>query len=499
MSSGPEQTTTETQKQKAKELSTVKASTDTAQGSTLSSTGQTTTQQQGTQATQQQGQTATQQQGSELSTMLGSAATQQQGTSQSDIYGSQTGQTSQQGQTSDIGQQATQQQGATTGLTETAGWQPAQGALLDVLAAGQKLGGEVMAGDPQSEAATQGLVNTAQTVAGFNPQIQQLAQDQLAGGGMGAGVQGINDAYGTAADAYRGIADGSMIGADNPYLNSILGNITDRTRNDVGSQFAAAGRSFSGAHADALGRAMSQGLAQPLFENYRYERDAQMGANRDWQNAALGRNTALDNSAGNVLNARTGAANTFKQMYDPYNQQLDALDQTGQIEQLGMLGNIATQIANTGGTQQQQGTSQQTGLSNTSNLGTSNMLGTSAQQNQQHGLTQDQSSGLTNTSQLGNTQTAQSGLTNTMLNGLVSTNQTGQTDTSNNVDQTGWSSTDSTQKTKGKTTGKSTGTATTTQESDPLMTGAGLLLGGAGMLLSPMPSATVGGSLLGMF
>src|SRR6185369_226889 len=84
--------------------------------------------------------------------------------------------------------------------------------------------------------------------------------------------------YDKAASYLDPIASGSMIGQDNPYLNDILSTIDSRTRNDVGGQFAAAGRSFSGAHANALGAGMAAGEAQPLFSNYWNERNAQQNA-----------------------------------------------------------------------------------------------------------------------------------------------------------------------------------------------------------------------------
>jgi hypothetical protein len=98
----------------------------------------------------------------------------------------------------------------------------------------------------------------------------------------------LKDQYGKISSLLDPIASGSMIGEDNPYLQGLLSTIQDRTRNDVGSRFAAAGRSFSGAHSGALGKGISEGLAAPLFSNYWNERNAQMNAINQLQSLGFG-------------------------------------------------------------------------------------------------------------------------------------------------------------------------------------------------------------------
>jgi hypothetical protein len=348
--------------------------------------------------------------------------------------------------TQNVADTTSQQAGVTTGHTEQNPYAASEPLLQSIIDQAQSVGIAGTNLSPTETAALQGVTGAAETAAGFAPQITQLAADKFNGAGFGAGEGEINNAYDMAKSAYERVLSGDMTGENNPYLQTLLGTIQDRVRNNVGSAFANAGRSFSGAHAGALAEGMSKGMADPLFQNYWKERDAQMGAAQGLQSGALARSTALDAIRSNILGARDGAADTLKSLYDPYSTMLEAgkYSREAPLQALGMLSGIGTQMAGVGGS--------------TDSLGTSLMLG------QQHGT------------------------------------ETGTTDSTQNM--TSNTSTDATSKskTKGSSTlkGSTTGTTTTTQESDPLMTGAGLLLGGAGLLLNPMPagSTTLLGSML---
>jgi hypothetical protein len=71
--------------------------------------------------------------------------------------------------------------------------------------------------------------------------------------------------------------DSTLSGQSNPHLQGMLDTISDQASNTVGSRFAAAGRSFSPSHAQALGKAVTQGLSPYLFQNYQNERAALPG------------------------------------------------------------------------------------------------------------------------------------------------------------------------------------------------------------------------------
>ena len=505
MSSGPETTTNSTQKEKAKTNSTTNttASQDQeanqlVQANQVTQTGtqnigQTATQNIGQQSSEQAAQQqqinagATNNVGTADTTNTGSQLSQNLGTTQS------TGQTQNLGETSNIGQQASTNLGATTGHTDSQGLAIAQPMLQNIL---DTAGGINTGINPTEASALQGLTNAAQGNAAYAPQIQALAQDQFAGGGYGAGQQGVVDATKTATDAYNRVLNGDMTGENNPYLQSLLGTITDRVRNSVGGQFANAGRSFSGAHADALARGMSQGLADPLFQNYWKERDAQSAAAHDLQGTAIAGSTEQDRIAAAQLAARGQGANTLQSIYDPYNTQLSAGAYEAQqpLQRLGMLSNIATGVAGTGGSTDTTGTQAQTGLVNTANQGFTNNVGLSSDTTNTANLgmldtsnvgtsnTTDAGTslnyGLTDTAQQGLVNTTQAGLTNTADAGLTNSTQAGNqlTNSDSSMDATSQS------KTKGKTTGTTAGASTSQTQSDPFQIGVGLLTGVGGLL-----------------
>jgi hypothetical protein len=538
MSSGPSTDTTSNQKQKTNSTAKTQQELDAeqlvqAQQQSLTGTqnvGQTSTQNIGQQSSlqnaQQQslntgattniGQQATQNTGQQTSANIGStqnvgtAATQNTGQQQSLNTGQTATQQAQQQATQNTGQQASTNLGATTGQQTSQGLAAAQPMLQQIL---NTAGGLNTGTNAVENAALQGLTTAAQTnAAQFNPQIAALANDQFAGGGFGAGQQGVMNATQAAQAAYNQALNPDLTGQNNPYLQSLLGNITDRIRNDVGGQFAAAGRSFSGAHAGALSDAMSRGLADPLLQNYWRERDAQTAAAGNLQNSALAQSGELDRIRAQQLSARGQGAQTAASMYDPYNTALQAGNyQASQpINRLGMLGNLATSISGTGGSVNTAGTQAQTGLVNTANQGTTTGLSTGLTNTAQQGLVNTANQGLTNTMDTSNTQnlgmlnTANQGLTNTidqgtsvntgMLNssqqGLVNTANAGLTNTADAsltaATQAANQLTNSNQDTSGKTTtkGKGTvaGTSATQQQSDPFQIGVGLLTGIGGLL-----------------
>src|SRR6478736_1555009 len=318
MSSGPETTTNSNQNTdtKSKTKTQSQAQTEAEQLVQAQQAGLSATQNVGTQATQNVGQEQTAQTGQQSS--LNAGQTQNVGQT------SNVGTTQNTGlQTSEnTGTQATSNLGATTGHTESQGLAAAQPALLGILDQAQALGANNVNITPQETAALQGITGAAETAAGFAPNITDLANAQFAGGGYGAGQQGVVDATQAATDAYKKVLSGDMTGENNPYLQTLLGTIQDRVRNNVGGVFANAGRSFSGAHAGALSSEMTKALADPLFQNYWKERDAQMNAAQNYQNSALANSNELDRITGEQLGARAAAPETLKGLYDPYNTQL---------------------------------------------------------------------------------------------------------------------------------------------------------------------------------
>jgi len=325
--------------------------------------------------------------------------------------------------------QTTAAQGATSGASVSNPWAPSVPLLTDIL--GQAGGLSANATPTANEtAALGGLQDAASATAALNPQINQLAQDQLAGNGVGTGAAGINSALKTQADALNPIASGSMIGADNPYLQSLLDTVKNKVTNSVGDTFAGAGRSFSGAHAQALGTGLTNAEAPMLLNQYNTERGNQVTAANDLVNNSIAGSGALDSSAVARNAVQGGAAGTAATTYDPFTTMLSGANYGRNIpvNALQAESNLILPIAGAGGQTSQTGVTGQTG--------------------QVQGTTAD--------------------------TGLTTSNQTG------NVNATGSSTghTDST----GKTTG--TGTSVAATQSDPLQTVLGSLLGVGGMLAS---------------
>lgn len=67
----------------------------------------------------------------------------------------------------------------------------------------------------------------------------------------------------------EGLLNSSLSGGGNPFQQQLTDSITNTVNNQVGGQFAAAGRSFSPSHAAALGRSTTDALAPYLFQDAR--------------------------------------------------------------------------------------------------------------------------------------------------------------------------------------------------------------------------------------
>ncbi len=88
------------------------------------------------------------------------------------------------------------------------------------------------------------------------------------------------DVLGEMRGNLSGIAAGDQLDESDPRLQNLLSTIQNKVRNDVGGQFAGAGRSFSGAHANALGEGEAAGMAQPLFTDFWNRQNQMMQANQ---------------------------------------------------------------------------------------------------------------------------------------------------------------------------------------------------------------------------
>src|SRR6202008_2967754 len=109
-------------------------------------------------------------------------------------------------------------------------------------------------------------------------------QSLLNGGGANAqagNVQGNLDIFREQLTPY---ANGSMVG-NNPALAAQLAQIRDDVGNSINSQFAAAGRDFSGANQMAYGRGVAAGEAPVIAAQYNQDVAYQINAANELYNA----------------------------------------------------------------------------------------------------------------------------------------------------------------------------------------------------------------------
>jgi hypothetical protein len=183
-----------------------------------------------------------------------------------------------------------------TQQSQTTPWEAAQPMLQGILAqlgTGLKNTGltaaETGAIDQLSRNASQG-----------NPyagQIGGYAESLLNGGGANAQAGNVQGNLGAFRDQLTPYANGSMIG-NNPALAAQLAQIRDDVGNSINSQFAAAGRDFSGANQN--GRGVAAAEAPVIAAQY----------NQDVTNRV--------NAANALYNAGNTTANTLSGMQQNY-------------------------------------------------------------------------------------------------------------------------------------------------------------------------------------
>jgi hypothetical protein len=82
----------------------------------------------------------------------------------------------------------------------------------------------------------------------------------------------VDDAYADYSRRLTPTADGNNLDfANNPYMQSMLDKVGGDARTRANETFAGAGRSFSGAHAGAIGRGVTEAQLPMLFDQYNRE------------------------------------------------------------------------------------------------------------------------------------------------------------------------------------------------------------------------------------
>jgi hypothetical protein len=146
--------------------------------------------------------------------------------------------------------------------------------------------------------------------AGFVPQFDAVAKGLLTPTDYGGYAK---DAYAGMQSNLGGYASGAMLDpATNPYFGDLMTQLGDRAVNSADARFAAAGRDFSGAHGQAIGRGVTEAQLPILAQMYGQNQDRMFQANSMLQGAGYGLSgllSQLDTEEGNRQLAGMQAGN----------------------------------------------------------------------------------------------------------------------------------------------------------------------------------------------
>ena len=254
----------------------------------------------------------------------------------------------------------------TTQQSQTAPWQPAQGALTGIL--GQLNSNLSNTGVTGAEnGALNTLVGNANAASStYAPMIGNYAQNLLSGGGATDQAGNVNANYQRFVDQTNPLASNTNYNPyDTPGFRDAINTATADITNNTNGAFAAAGRDFSGANSMALGRGLTQGLAPTIAAQYNQNVQNQQGAAGNLYNG--GNTTAgilaglqqqkLANQGQGVTAA--GAATDAQNAGANATLQAEAARRGIPVQALGLLAQIGIPIAGLGGTS--------SGTSNTTN------------------------------------------------------------------------------------------------------------------------------------
>jgi hypothetical protein len=248
-------------------------------------------------------------------------------------------------------------------------WAPAQPALQGIL--GQLQGNLNNTGLTGAET---GAINTLEANAGtanqYAPAIQGYAKDLLSGGGALNQQGAINQNYQDYQKNTSGLANNTNYDPRNtPGFSDYINTLTSDITQGVNGQFAAAGRDFSGANSQALGRGIMQGVAPTIAQQYNQNIQNQQGAagnlyNAGNMNAGLlsGLQQQYLQNQGQGVGA-AGAANDANNAGANATLAAEAARRGIPVQALGLLAQIGVPIAGLGGqsTGTSSGTNQMSG------------------------------------------------------------------------------------------------------------------------------------------
>jgi hypothetical protein len=173
-----------------------------------------------------------------------------------------------------------------TQQSTTAPWEPSQDVLKNVLGQLQgNLGNTSLTGG-ENAALDSGINNASLWKGNFAPQISNFAQTLLNGGGATDQAGNVNANYQRYQDQTNPLASNTNYNPlDTPGFKDALNTQIADLTSGINGSFAAAGRDFSGANSQALGRGIQQGIAPTIAAQYNQNVQNQQGAAGNLYNA----------------------------------------------------------------------------------------------------------------------------------------------------------------------------------------------------------------------
>lgn len=236
----------------------------------------------------------------------------------------------------------------------TAPWAAAQPALQGILSQVQAgLGNTAL--NANETGAIDSMVKNAGAASQFAPQIADFAKTLLSGGGATDQAGNVNANYQRYVDQTNPLASNTNYNPlETPGFKDALSTTIADITNSTNGQFAAAGRDFSGANSQTLGRGIMQGVAPTIAAQYNQNVQNQQGAAGNLYQAGntnagilSGMNQqGLSNRAQGVTAA--GAANEAANAGPQAILAAEAARRGIPIQQLGLLASIGVPIAGLG-------------------------------------------------------------------------------------------------------------------------------------------------------
>lgn len=235
-------------------------------------------------------------------------------------------------------------------------WKDAQPALQGILS--QLTGNLANTGMTGAESgAYDTLVKNANSASStYAPQIADFAKTLLGGGGATDQAGAVNQNYQRYVDQTNPLASNTNYNPyDTPGFKDALSTTIADITNSTNGQFAAAGRDFSGANSQTLGRGIMQGVAPTIAAQYNQNVNNQQGAAGNLYNAGNTNSGILAglqqqklanqgqgvNAAGMATEAQNAGANATLQA--------EAAKRGIPVQALGLLAQIGIPIAGLGG------------------------------------------------------------------------------------------------------------------------------------------------------